>query len=436
MSKRLSRRTSARGDRKDVRSIGRSLRRYEYRLRSANQVRTALVLGVLVFQSFEVSESYNRVLSSPLWILPSILIPALFALIGFLLAQSSETRPAKTFFARRLLLVLPVLIMTVVISAAFIGPLVTIGSRTSYFTDDDVWLYLLNIVGWPHFALPGVFEFNNTSGVVNAPLWTSAIYLGTVAIIGIAVRWRRHATLFLGAILLGLLILALIADTADLGLSSYSFGNVIRLTSTPLTASICGLGGAIVYFQRDRIRSDGRWAIGAAAIIAAIAWVGNRTWGDFALFNGLIALPIVYLTIYCSSRSLSAGDVSQVAQKYLYGLFLYSYPIQQFWIATGPSPQTGVVNLLLTVPVVALFAIGSWHLIERPLRSRLGVAPVRASTTSPDSPVIFRRRPARYYAAKLQSQIPFLLAAAALIVVILAVMALTMFAMQRDAGGA
>jgi peptidoglycan/LPS O-acetylase OafA/YrhL len=41
----------------------------------------------------------------------------------------------------------------------------------TYFTAPQFYSYMLNIIGWPHYLLPGVFE-NNLSPKVNGALWT------------------------------------------------------------------------------------------------------------------------------------------------------------------------------------------------------------------------------------------------------------------------
>jgi peptidoglycan/LPS O-acetylase OafA/YrhL len=75
-------------------------------------------------------------------------------------------------------------------------------------------------------------------------------------------------------------------------------------------------------------------------------------------------LPVAYLTVFLGLTNpariklLDTGD-------YSYGIFLYGFPIEQSVVATGFFPRSGLVTLLVSVPIIVLFAAFSWHLCEK-----------------------------------------------------------------------
>jgi len=93
---------------------------------------------------------------------------------------------------------------------------------------------------------------------------------------------------------------------------------------------------------------------------------------EFNIWIAILILPsLAYITIFLGltdiplPRVLRSGD-------YSYGIYLYHEPLQQVVIATTPvmllGGLTGVSLLVcLSIPAVALLAMLSWHLIEKPI---------------------------------------------------------------------
>jgi peptidoglycan/LPS O-acetylase OafA/YrhL len=101
-----------------------------------------------------------------------LMVPAFFALIGFLVTGSAlRLRATIPFLIFRLLRILPALLVEVTLSALILGAIFTTLPLSSYFHDPQFFRYFGNIVGWITFQLPGVFESNYVS-IVNVNLWT------------------------------------------------------------------------------------------------------------------------------------------------------------------------------------------------------------------------------------------------------------------------
>jgi peptidoglycan/LPS O-acetylase OafA/YrhL len=96
------------------------------------------------------------------------------------------------------------------------------------------------------------------------------------------------------------------------------------------------------------------------------AWAGIALLSEPVL-SALAALPIAYgaVALGCTRpRTIAvirSGD-------YSYGLYVFAFPIQQV-VASGPGAGHPWLSLLVTVPVTALLAFLSWHLIEAPALS-------------------------------------------------------------------
>ena len=108
-------------------------------------------------------------------------------------------------------------------------------------------MYFLNVVGWIHFHLPGVFLSNPLSGIVNGQLWTVPqelhcyLLMAVLMILGIATRPR---------IVLGLLIIGVVLETATLFRHTIPAGVALQSGASLV---LCFLCGQVFYLWRDRI---------------------------------------------------------------------------------------------------------------------------------------------------------------------------------------
>jgi hypothetical protein len=96
-----------------------------------------------------------------------------FVISGYLVSISWNADPnIGRFLARRLLRLIPALIVVILLSMFVLGPLVTTLPLADYFSHPHFSLYLLNIVLHPVYSLPGVFEHMRVPYAVNGSLWS------------------------------------------------------------------------------------------------------------------------------------------------------------------------------------------------------------------------------------------------------------------------
>jgi peptidoglycan/LPS O-acetylase OafA/YrhL len=185
----------------------------------------------------------------------------------------------------RALRIFPALTAEVVISAVIIGPLVTAMPLSDYFVHRKFLSYFLNVIGYIHFELPGVFSANPLPRLVNLQLWTVPfelecyIVLGALALFGLVAKRERLAT-------------AVVALTLFLQIKDMVIGPMIPLDTGGLgRVLICSfLFGVLFYIWRDRVQYS--WLPFAAAL--ACSWILLSD--NHALY--LAAFPVAYATVF------------------------------------------------------------------------------------------------------------------------------------------
>ncbi len=301
-------------------------------------------------------------------------VEVFFAISGFLVAGSWLGQPRIGAFVRkRALRILPALVLTVVLSAFVLGPLVSSLSTGTYLRssvpvhyaiDNVLAVSTADLVGDLAYRLPGVFTTNETS-VVNGSLWTLPVEIRAyllILVLGITGLLLRRLWVVVAA---GLVLLALPASAAGWT----GVGRLVEFRDShpdPLLLAIFGVG-ALLYVQRDRVPLRVPLAAAALAAWALATW---ELEGSQPLANVLVALAVPYLVIFAAYeaprhvRGLTRpGDVS-------YGVYLLAFPVGQTILHIAGRDALGPLALLaIAFPVTYLLALLSWRLVEQPALS-------------------------------------------------------------------
>lgn len=284
-----------------------------------------------------------------------LILPIFFALSGFLVAGSlSRVATLKEFFALRALRIVPALFVEVTLSALILGPWVTTLPLDRYFTDGEFWRYFLNIAGWIHYDLPGVFETNPHPSMVNGSLWTIPFELECyVALAAIGLVGLHKRRLLLSALVIG----------GTLALCIWAAVQGAAFTNTPpgrlLVLSF--LAGVLAFQWRDRLTMNGWLALSSLAL-CVLCLLHPAT-------VILTALPAAYLTAF-AGLALSRRVTLFGAADWSYGLYLYAWPFQQLYAHLFPSALHYWLSVPATLLSALVFAAVSWRLIEKPALSR------------------------------------------------------------------
>lgn len=332
-----------------------------------NIIRILAAYGVLVSHSFPISsgpgtdEPMEALLT---FSIGSVGVYTFFVISGFLVAQSFERSSSiLDFTLARILRIYPALIIVLVLTVFVLGPFVAIASLADYFSEFSVYLYLPRNLSlyFLQYPLPHVFEDNIYGQPINGSLWTLVhevacyVVLTIVGLMGVFRKWLS-GIFVLAAYLCVHFLIVMFADEWSL------HGKLIAFNKLTFPFFI----GMLLYAFRDRIVFNHLFAIGSLLVV--VFWPRDffyiqafcASWGYF----------IFYLAYIPRGPLLSYNKLGD----YSYGVYIYAFPFQQLMshLFPGSSP---IENMLLATGPTILFAVLSWHLVEkRSLRARKPVA--------------------------------------------------------------
>ena len=304
-------------------------------------LRLVLAVAIVAFHSYTLT---HAAISGMVWqaqVAARLILPAFFAVSGYLVAGSlARCRGVGHFLVLRALRILPALAVVVAATALLLGPLLTSLPLAAYFADPAVAVYFQNIVALPRFDLPGLFQANLRSGVVNGALWTIQLeVMCYVLLAALAVVARGRMLTPACAVLLLLLLFPLHAAVP--------------------AADFLACFAAGVLLQRTARRVPMHPLAGVLALVSAFWLVtdpARLTWA---------VLPLAYGAVWLGTRQVPAALTHA---DYSYGLYLSAYPLQQtvlHWL-----PAAWWLLLLIALPVGLAAAALLWHAVERPILAR------------------------------------------------------------------
>lgn len=400
----------------------------------------AAVAGTAAVQSVAVSTSAALLAVNGVWAVTPLCVAALSTLLGFAAAQQRAGATARAFLLDRLRGPGSLFLVVVLATAYGLGPFITNRGVRAYLTDPATLAYLLNLLGVPQFELPGVFEFNDLSAIVNVNVWPAPFAMAVVALCCVPVwnRWMRHAPIMLAAALAAGVV---VAQSLDILPATGSGLATLALRGDGLSALLGAMLGIAAYHARARIALRKTWALGAAAALALAVLIGNAAWPAVPAFRVGIAVPLGYLVLYLSCVPLPLSGVAQAARPYLWGVFLMSFPLQQLAIERGPRNQTFLVNFAIAIPATLAVAVAWWWLIGRRLlstRQRLELAEggqAVAGTLSGRGHGRGRTRGWEWWRQRVGESIPSLVVAAVIALLAMGVLAMLYVASLPEADG-
>jgi peptidoglycan/LPS O-acetylase OafA/YrhL len=338
-------------------------------------LRIVLATGIIAWHTAQLSGHLESARASVFWLSEYMLVPMFFALSGFLVAGSSSRLSAKNFLLNRAARILPALIVDIFFAALLIGPLVTTLPLRDYFTDATFFSYFLNITGWIHYSLPGVFE-SNPSPEVNGALWTVPFEIGCyVILIGLMISGAIKRPRVVPLVTFGVLIagIHLRQVTSHLFSDHASLAELLAMNLFLFRGSLLWpsfLIGIALYQMRYYVPFSKTGAIALLCVAAVVSAFGDHA----VLFSNpgvhAIVLPLLgYLTVLVGLSPMprlpgfGTGD-------YSYGLYLYHVPFLQLLIRYFPEAWTGDgwwTLFLVGFPLSLTAAVISWHLFEYPV---------------------------------------------------------------------
>ena len=267
-----------------------------------------------------------------------------FVISGYLVTASLRRTPGVgTFLAKRVLRIAPGLLAALLLTACVLGPVVSSLPVSEYFGGPAPVLYVLRNLSLyaVTYDLPGVFRHAPYPDVVNGSLWSLRLeftaYLG-LAVLG-ALKLVRAPVLAVLAILTAGAFAAVHVSGLD------ARGDLARLASLATLNGWLFLGGAALEAAEAKPPA---WAAAVGLVLLPTpAW--------------FLGLPLAVVALGRMSAPRLPADLS-------YGLYIYSFPLQQV------LAEHGRLGILTSLALALPFAAASWFLVEKPalrLKARL-----------------------------------------------------------------
>ena len=287
-----------------------------------------------------------------------------FVISGYLILNSAIfSCSAKSYFWKRLLRILPGLLVVLLGSVFILGPILTSKSAYSYFMNIETYkhFYTISIYNIGHLNLPGVFSENHNSAV-NGSLWTLqyefTCYL-LVAFLVFIIKSEKIKLTYLVYFLFFLFISARFLLGDRYFWFNYSSPYLFNLNIMYLTEwFIYFTAGMVLYFIKDKFNYFNWLTILLLGLFIILVSFNYLSFARLALYF-LVPVVVYYFAFLVKSIQIPTqiGDIS-------YGMYIYAFPIQQTILNFYPSIKVEYlifVSIICTIP----FAFLSWHFIEK-----------------------------------------------------------------------
>lgn len=332
-----------------------------------NLIRIIAALAVLVTHSFALSigrdaEPFRESLGMTMG---SIAVDIFFIASGFLVTASIVTRQCTIeFIWARVLRIFPALVLMVLLTVFVLGTLFTSLPLPSYLTNSITYIYLIKcttLISGVAFNLPGVFENNPYKNDVNSSLWTLTYEIRMYAIL--AILWgalqitnKIRSNGFVVIIITSTIAAAFFVITRHFYPAYFPpEGNFARLF-------LMFFSGASFYVMKERITLS-RSLFWSCVIALMLSFLVNKD-AIFLVYIFTIAYVLFYIAY------IPAGPIRKynVVGDYSYGVYIYAFPVQQSIAALVPGVSV-LSMILISFGFTLLFAVLSWHFLEKPALS-------------------------------------------------------------------
>lgn len=278
-----------------------------------------------------------------------------FVVSGYLITQSWISQPfLKLFLIKRLLRILPALLICTLLTIFIIGAVNTTMPLTKYYFHLKTFSYLKNIFLYPmQFSLPGVFLSNPYPVAVNGSLWTLPLEFTlycVISVFGIIGFFNKRLSLLFVIFLFIMLEQMALKNSSYITITiSYMYLNLV------IRYLIFFLIGSALFLYRDCIRLNYK-----IAVLLAIFFIFINN-SSFNILSYYIFIP--YLTIFIAFRISNKLSLLRRFGDPSYGMYIYSFPFQQTAIHFYPSIPPLQLSLL-TLIISMFIGFISWQLIE------------------------------------------------------------------------
>jgi len=244
-----------------------------------------------------------------------------------------------------------------------IGTIYTTNSLTNYLLNADIYIYIIKNATFlfsltPEYYLPGMFESNlNHSTTINASLWSLPWETRLYLILGILAFVFNHK------ISKSVIIIAICSYLFYM--LNYWFNFTGQNLQTFIRVFTLFFIGSSFFFLKDKIvmnynRKD-FFFITLSLVIYFILLILEDKKLLFIFYNLTLGYFVLYLAYFPSKNLIKFNNIGD----YSYGLYIYSFPIQQAICVSLPNMNL-IPFFIVSFSITLICAILSWHFIEKP----------------------------------------------------------------------
>lgn len=346
-------------------------------------LRLFLALAVVGYHVLGYGGHEEMIATTPLWYGQTTGLPVFFALSGLLVAASGQRLNLPQFIMFRALRLMPALAVEVVFCALILGPIFTTLAVREYFSHAEFYSYFLNMIGWVHFELPGLFEYAPDQKV-NAALWTIPYELVCYAFVGGLIITRIiYSFRWTLALVLIYFAMALLIDLTPIRESmpgKLAWLSKLFFMGAPGRCIFAFMLGVLAWQVRYKIPVSGKLfaftSLSGVGIIMAGPEIGQGVPIQVIMMPG-----IVYWTMWMGLQNFPTPAFLRKGD-YSYGVYLYHIPLIHVVNTLFPAIALGTAfggwfTLALVFPLALGLAYLSWNFVEKPalgLRKKFGAA--------------------------------------------------------------
>jgi peptidoglycan/LPS O-acetylase OafA/YrhL len=287
----------------------------------------------------------------------SIGVAIFFIISGFLISHSfKNSYSIFDFFIKRILRIFPALIVVIFLSIIIFGVFFTNLPFTEFIFHKTTLLYFQNcLVFRSYYYLPGVFEKNIFTSSINGSIWTIPYeFMSYIFLYFLLVIPKINKKYALLTIFISLFISYIFFKTEIDKLIIPFFGIIFSSFMLPFLYFFTGM----LFYQFKSFIKFNLW--GLSLMILVLIFM------NFQLIPRLFnVFPLSYLVFYFAFLKIPKINNFAKYGDFSYGFYLYAFPIQQVFSSFFAENWNFYFLVIITFIVSLIFAIISWHLIEK-----------------------------------------------------------------------
>lgn len=300
------------------------------------------------------------------WFDSYIAICGFFVISGFLVTKSFlSSKNVYAYFVKRAKRLLPAY-YTVILLCALVLSLLSSFAFSSYFSNSGLYQYLfanLTFLNFLHPTLPGVFS-GHFIPAVDGALWTIKVEVGFYIILPFIILFTNkwHSFKKGWAFLIILYALSILFRQVFIYFGEQS-NNILFINLSHQLPGFLSyfLSGSILFVCYDFFLKKKNLIL----LIALPVFLLERHF-DWEILRPLALGCMVIYAAFSFSFLNSFGKYGDIS----YGIYIFHFPIIQALIVCNFYSTNPLISFLLTILIVCMVGLLSWHLIEKRFLSR------------------------------------------------------------------